>query len=447
MPYYKVGPFVRFDPADIDEWLVRQRGRTVGGVMIDQTVQVFSIVTPRKGTAKEKRRFRVKWRIDGHDFSKQFKTKAEAERLRSRLLVAVSDGLVFNPATGRPREWERSTETWWTWSTTWLGLMWPQWSGNSRRSGVESLVAVTPHLAKPRAPEPPKGLRAWLLDVGYRPNLDEPEPGLELDWLKRWSIPLDLVEAPLLETAVARATTRQDGKPMSPNVVRRRRNTIKAVFSAAVRRQVLSSNPFDRAELKRPQRRQEVDVATVPSVADLNELVARVWALKTNGARYAAFFATIGLAGLRPSEVSNLLVRDLDLPDHGWGLARLRGATTSPGQRYTARRRNEGGEGPQTPSTRCDPRGPDPAPAGRNHGPPPRPLRADRRPSLQQRREPTRYSSQLRQGLETGAGQALAGHTSMLNCDHLRPAPHRRHGHASSRRQPGRSRPPPRTLR
>ena len=25
MPYYKVGSFVRFDPADIDEWLVRQR--------------------------------------------------------------------------------------------------------------------------------------------------------------------------------------------------------------------------------------------------------------------------------------------------------------------------------------------------------------------------------------------------------------------------------------
>lgn len=304
--------------------------------MIDQTVQVFSIVTPRKGTPKEKRRFRVKWRIDGRDFSKQFKTKAEAERLRSRLLVAVSDGLVFNPATGRPREWERSTETWWTWSTTWLGLMWPQWSGNSRRSGVESLVAVTPHLAKPRAPQPPEGLRAWLLDVGYRPNLDEPEPCLELDWLKRWSIPLELVEAPLLETAVTLATTRRDGKPMSPNVVRRRRNTIKAVFSAAVRRQVLGSNPFDRAELKRPQRRQQVDVATVPSIADLIELVDRVWALKTDGARYAAFFATIGLAGLRPSEASNLLVQELDLPEDGWGLARLRGATTSPGQRYTA---------------------------------------------------------------------------------------------------------------
>ena len=304
--------------------------------MISQEVQIYSIVVPKKGTPKEKRRYRVKWRIDGRDFSKQFKTKAEAERLRSRLQVAVTDGLEFNPSTGRPRDWERSTETWWTWSTTWLGLMWPQWSGNSRRSGVESLVAITPHLAKPRAPAPPDGLRQWLLDVGYRPNLDEPEPCLEVDWLNRWSIPLELVEAPLLETAVGRATTRLDGGTMSPNVVRRRRNTIKAAFSAAVRRQVLNSNPFDRVELKRPQRRQEVDVSTVPSIADLNELVARVSALERGGARYAAFFATIGLAGLRPSEAANLLVQDLELPDDGWGLARLRGATTSPGQRYTA---------------------------------------------------------------------------------------------------------------
>lgn len=67
-----------------------------------------------------------------------------------------------------------------------------------------------------------------------------------------------------------------------------------------------------------------------------SELVARVAALERGGARYAAFFATIGLAGLRPSEAANLLVQDVELPDEGWGLARLRGATTSPGQRYTA---------------------------------------------------------------------------------------------------------------
>ncbi|MDQ6697794.1 MAG: tyrosine-type recombinase/integrase, partial [Actinomycetota bacterium] len=43
-----------------------------------------------------------------------------------------------------------------------------------------------------------------------------------------------------------------------------------------------------------------------------------------------------GIAGMRPSEVIGLVVRDLELPSTGWGLARLRGAVTSPGVRYTA---------------------------------------------------------------------------------------------------------------
>jgi Aldo/keto reductase family len=36
-----------------------------------------------------------------------------------------------------------------------------------------------------------------------------------------------------------------------------------------------------------------------------------------------ASFATVGLAGLRPSEVARLRVRDLDLPPEGWGEAHL----------------------------------------------------------------------------------------------------------------------------
>jgi integrase len=146
---------------------------------------------------------------------------------------------------------------------------------------------------------------------------------------------LEAVDPALLEDAVTKATTRRDGQQMTASVVRRRRNTIRAVFSSAVRRGVLETNPFDRVELKRPQRRQEVDVSTVPSVVELMHLVDRVSELRTGGARYGAFFATIGLAGLRPSEAAGLRIDDVELPEQGWGMARLRGATTSPGHRYT----------------------------------------------------------------------------------------------------------------
>jgi integrase len=71
-------------------------------------------------------------------------------------------------------------------------------------------------------------------------------------------------------------------------------------------------------------------------MADALTLVDHVMGLDTAGARYGALFACVGLAGLRPSEAISLGVDDLELPKKGWGLARVRGATTEPGARYTA---------------------------------------------------------------------------------------------------------------
>ena len=78
-----------------------------------------------------------------------------------------------------------------------------------------------------------------------------------------------------------------------------------------------------------------VDVATVPSITDVLRLVDHVATRRGRGRRYAALFACVGLAGMRPSEAVSLRGDDLELPHTGWGLARLRGATTEPGAQYT----------------------------------------------------------------------------------------------------------------
>jgi hypothetical protein len=130
--------------------------------MRPQTVQIFSLVKPRPGTAKEKRRYRLKWRIDGRDKSRTFRTRAEGDRFRVSLLHAQQAGLRFDLGTGLPVEWAVSAETWWSWSRRWVALKWPMWSGNSRRSAVESVVALTPHLAVAGAPRAPEGLRDHL---------------------------------------------------------------------------------------------------------------------------------------------------------------------------------------------------------------------------------------------------------------------------------------------
>jgi integrase len=300
----------------------------------EQRVQIFSIGLPRDGTPRDKRRYRVKWRVDGRDKTRSLGTKAQAERLKARLHMAVADGEEFDAGTGLPVSWIKQDKTWWEWSQVWLDLKWPQWSGHSRRSAVESLVAITPLMAREGAPPVPEAVAMWLREHGYRPGAVDREraPG----WLPRWSVPLVEIETAQLERVLAAVTTKRDGVRVARDVARRRRTTLNAVLSAATRRELVDHNPLDKSEWKLPTRSIAVDISTVPSYGDVIEIVDHVAGLKTDGARYAALFASVGIAGMRPSEAIGLQLADLELPSDGWGLAVLRGASTSPGTRFTS---------------------------------------------------------------------------------------------------------------
>jgi len=299
-----------------------------------QRVQVFGLGLPASGTPKEQRRYVVRWRVDGRDCKRRLKTKAEADRFRSQLLAAVAEGVRFDYAAGLPVSWQTDTTTWWSWSCEWLALKWPRWAGSSRRSGVETLVAFTPHLLVPRAPAPPPGLPQWLREVGYNVGTER-MPSPQSAWLDRWSLPLEAIEPVALERALTAATTRADGRSNVASVVKRRRDLINTVLRAAVRRRLLGSNPMERVEWSAPRSSSQIDVSVLPTMADIDDLVAAIASLRSDGARYAAFFATLAYAGLRPSEAAALRVNDLELPESGWGMARLRAATPAPGTRYT----------------------------------------------------------------------------------------------------------------
>lgn len=300
-----------------------------------QKVQVFALGRPRPGVEKAQRRYYVKWRVDGRDRTRSFKTRVEADRFRSGLLNAVQDGQRFDTASGEPTTWleHSGAPTWWGWSQDWLALKWPQWSGHSRRSAVETLALLTPLLVRDGAPKQPSGLADWLRQTGYRPG--SPPEGAPAAWLDRWSIALHEIEPPLIESVLAAACSKSDGGATVPAVSRRRRGTFGAVLRAAVRRGLLTTNPMDRVEWRAPVGTTAIDVATVPAPSDILAIVDQVAALPSSGARYAALFATVGIAGMRPSEAIGLQVHDLELPARGWGLASLRGAVTSPGTRYT----------------------------------------------------------------------------------------------------------------
>lgn len=56
-----------------------------------QKVQVFSLGRPRPGVERDHRRYYVKWRVEGRDKTRAFKTRAEADWFRSGLQLAVRD--------------------------------------------------------------------------------------------------------------------------------------------------------------------------------------------------------------------------------------------------------------------------------------------------------------------------------------------------------------------
>ncbi|MDP1818827.1 MAG: hypothetical protein Q8K58_02910 [Acidimicrobiales bacterium] len=203
-----------------------------------QRVFVFSLGRPRPGSERGQRRHYVKWRVDGRDRTRAFKTRAEADRYRSGLLLAVQDGQQFDPGTGQPVTWVEhgGAPNWWTWSREWLALKWPQWSGHTRRSAVETLTLLAPQLVPTGAPAPPEDLGDWLRKTGYRPGAPTESPPAA--WLARWSLPLTDIDPATIERALQAICVKADGTPTVPSVARRRRGTLGAVLRAAVRREL-----------------------------------------------------------------------------------------------------------------------------------------------------------------------------------------------------------------
>ena len=62
-------------------------------------VQVFDL-TQRPGSTKLP--WYVRWRLDGRDASRQFRTKAAARDFHARLWIAADAGERFDPATKLP---------------------------------------------------------------------------------------------------------------------------------------------------------------------------------------------------------------------------------------------------------------------------------------------------------------------------------------------------------
>jgi hypothetical protein len=112
-----------------------------------QDVRVWAI-QDRSSHPRISKPWVVRWMVDDKRYSKSFRTRAEGDRYRSRLLVAQQDGERFDRQTGCPASWlpQGGDTPVHMWARRWVAEQWPEWQPRTRREDVYSLSRFIPQM-------------------------------------------------------------------------------------------------------------------------------------------------------------------------------------------------------------------------------------------------------------------------------------------------------------
>lgn len=301
-------------------------------------VRVFSL--QRRPAARSP--WIVPWRVHGRSKTRAFRTKAEAEVYRARLVAAASRLEPFDSSTGEPSTWFRSSITYAQAVQVHVGRKWSRWSASSRRSFVDAAAVSVVLMTSTRARGRPdravlsRAVRNHLLPPeGFRVDEPSEEEAEALVWLSRASLPLAEILVEQVDAVLDRACMKLDGSPAARNTLNRRRATMNAVFESAVRRKLMSENPLKSSEWAAESASITVDPKMVMSPEQCRDAQTHLSTLGTVGKELSVLVGVMWLSGLRVSEATHLKVCDLELPKEGWGRIMVSGASVQVGARWT----------------------------------------------------------------------------------------------------------------
>lgn len=292
-------------------------------------VRVYAL-KPRPSTRQDLKkplvRWQVRWKVDRQERARTFETKALAADFRRRLKVASDDGLLFDPDTGLPKTWMTSKETFFSHAEAWLAWKRRSWSIRSDRSAVEAMARAVMLTLRPKAPPPPTDAHAQLKKILAG------ERGSEavLRWIRRWSLPLDRLNAKRAGQLHDDLGIGLRGGVLSPHTANRMRTIVHASITAAVESRLMPEDPWPKRG-RRTRRNAPVLTQIDPSLLpSLDEVLDVIEAMPRGNERdrRAVLATAIGLyAGLRPSEILVLRPSDIALPDpadpSAWGVIRV----------------------------------------------------------------------------------------------------------------------------
>lgn len=287
----------------------------------NQEVRIWTI-QQRQGNTRP---WIVRWAVEGKQRSRSFRTKAEADRRRSQLLVAQQNGEPFDPRTGEPVSWTPATGqmTIYAWARQWVADEWAEWAPRTRDTQVEGLYRFVPLVVDPRAPDPPWGLRLYLARA-LRPDAElDPDDECER-WLTRWGLTLEELNEENLAEAERRLGLGDEGQALSPKTSNRYRGIAHSCIRRAVELKKIPKDPWPprprgRARRKSRRQRKAVDIERLPDSRTMQAIIEAIRSHQPGSRTYQVMTVVAYYAGLRPSEVVMLRPRALELPDGGWG--------------------------------------------------------------------------------------------------------------------------------
>jgi integrase len=312
-----------------------------------QKIDVFAIQDRRdQGRTKP---WVVRWRVDGNQRARSFRVKAEADRYRSVLSVAVLSGERFDPKTGEPLSWTRPADdpTLFEWARRWLAEQWPEWQPRTRNSAVEVLTRFLPIVVELGAPEPSRSIRAHLKTVLVPTSEATGEEGCAR-WLQLHSPRLSELTKPMLARADVALGIGDDGNLLGSATAQRFRKLSHGCIRRAVELDLLPADPWPPAPRGRKarkvvRRKRSIDPRALPDPATMRRILAAMSTRQPASRTYRLMTAVVYYAGLRPSEVVMLRPSCLTLPlgPNLWGRIEVREADVdndTPGDPKTGRR-------------------------------------------------------------------------------------------------------------
>jgi integrase len=276
-----------------------------------------STETNRKTTV----RWRVKWRVNGHDKTRSFTNRTEADEHHRLLSTAKRNVEEFDVHTGLPTSWTNKQRTFAECASEYVAAKWSGWSAAHRRSTVEDLAHALIYLVKPSAKVPferkilSKAARLQILLPNAIPSTDA-DIAAATTWLNENSLLLDRVDYKRAHDMMDAITKLLNGRGnVAPDTHHRRKTACSSVFEYAIKCSYAKVNHL--AEYEVPEQNVQIDKRTILSKEECKTIVTSLDGTSESNDRMALFISIIWMAGLRPSEVLALRKSDMVKDGHG----------------------------------------------------------------------------------------------------------------------------------